>query len=113
MALLIAPDIRLKLARKSPPVTRQEIIQCFANRTGTFLVDTREKNRTDPPTLWFISETDFGRKLKICFIEDVNDITIKTAYEPSDIEKDLYARKGQLEDHDESEDNCQNSTAED
>lgn len=92
MALLISPDVRLKLARKSPPVQRSEIIQCFANRQSSFLEDIREDHKTDPPTLWFISETDFGRNLKVVFIDDGNDITIKTVYDPSQREMQIYQR---------------------
>ena len=101
MALLIAPDVRLKLARKTPPVTREEIIQCFTNRTGRFLEDTREQHKTDPPTMWFISETDYGRRLKVCFLQDANDTTIKSAFEPNEIEERIYSRKGRQEQRDE------------
>lgn len=98
MALIISPKIREKLNNKQPPVTQGEIEQCFANRTGNFLTDTRAENLTNPPTRWFVSETDYGRKLKICFmLFPDGDVHIKTAYDPNAEERRIYTRYG--EDH--------------
>jgi hypothetical protein len=94
MALLLSPGVREKLARKSPPVKEEEIEQCFANRTGRYLLDEREDNRTDPPTRWFIAETNFGRKLKVAFILKGQDVIIKTAYDPNQTELQIYRRHG-------------------
>jgi hypothetical protein len=93
MALIISPKVQAKLAGKQPPVTRQEIEQCFANRTGRYMEDTREEHASVPTTLWFIAETDFGRKLKIAFIPHIPDIVIRTAYDPNQTELSLYLRK--------------------
>ncbi len=95
MALRISAKVRKKLANEHG-VTEDEIIQCFANRCGKVLMDTREGNKTDPPTWWFIAETDHGKFLKIVFMHDVetNDIHIKTAYEPNSTEKYLYQQHG-------------------
>jgi len=65
-------------------VTMKEVFECFANGEGIYFEDTREFNKTTPPTSWFMSPTNHGRVLKICFIRDGEDITIKTAYEPDD-----------------------------
>lgn len=92
MELIIHRSIRHKLASKNPPVSKTEIIQCFANRTGVFLEDTRENNRTDPPTKWFIAETDLGRKLKVCFMQLEGDVIIKTAYQPNRNEVRIYTK---------------------
>lgn len=92
MALIISPKIRQKLADKSPPVAEEEIIQCFANRTNTYLRDKRERNKTNPPTLWFIAETDYGRLLKIVFVPEDGDIFLRTAYVPNHEEKKIYKR---------------------
>jgi hypothetical protein len=92
MGLTMSSRVREKLAQKIPPVTEQEIVQCFANRCGKYLEDDREQNATDPPTKWFIAETDYGRKLKICFIYKDGDIVIKTAYDPNVTEKNIYDR---------------------
>ncbi|CAM3075466.1 hypothetical protein [Vibrio neptunius] len=83
MTFEISNDVRKKLAVKHD-VTEQEVIECFANRESTknFLKDTREEHLTDPPTLWFVSETDTGKKLKVVFIyySDLEKFVIKTAY---------------------------------
>lgn len=79
MALVISLAVSVKLANKTPPVTQEEISQCFANREGAFLRDTRERHQSDPPTQWFIGETDFGRKLKVAFIPRGGNIVIRTA----------------------------------
>ncbi len=92
MSLVISPKIRSKLAAKSPPVTEEEILQCFANRSGQYLIDHREKNLTNPATRWFIAETDYGKKLKICFIPERNNIYIRTAYVPSVKEIKIYKK---------------------
>ncbi len=92
MTLSISLKVRQKLARKTPSVSVPEIEQCFANRTGTYLIDTRESHQSDPPTKWFIAETDYGRKLKICFIQDGSTIIIKTAYDPNQDELRIYSK---------------------
>lgn len=92
MALKITAKISAKLAGKVPPVTQEEIEQCFATRTRGYLTDTREDHLTNPITRWFISETYFGRKLKIAFIPLGNDIHIRTAYEPSAKELEIYLK---------------------
>jgi len=94
MALIVTPKIREKLGNKTPPVTTYEIMQCFANLSGNVLLDTRADNQTNPPTRWFISETDFGRKLKVVYIADKVNIIIKTAYDPNPDEMRLYNRLG-------------------
>lgn len=91
MRLNIAQTVREKLANKQPPVTEDEIKQCFANRTHQPLIDGRAKNRTNPLTRWFISETDYGRTLKVAYIPVNGGITIRTAYEPNAEELQIYA----------------------
>jgi hypothetical protein len=101
MAISISPRIREKLAERHG-VTEDEIRQCFINLEGEYIRDTREEHDTVPPTYWFISETTTRRKLKILFVARKVDtidgpktrIDIKTAYEPSQEEIDLYARRG-------------------
>lgn len=92
MALIISPKVRAKLAAKVPPVAPDEIEQCFRNRAGTFLIDTREEHASDPPTHWFIAETDARRRLKVVFIPRLPDIVIRTAYDPNPIEGTIYDR---------------------
>ena len=99
MGMYISPKVQAKLAAKRPPVHRDEIEQCFANRTGVYLLDTREQHQTEPPTRWFIAETDYGRKLKVCFIPVVDEkgrphVVIKSAFEPNQAEIQLYKELG-------------------
>ncbi|MBG6078705.1 hypothetical protein [Rubrivivax gelatinosus] len=92
MKLFINPGIRTKLAMKHR-VTEEEILQCFANRCGPMLIDDREEHRTSPPTQWFIAETDYGRKVKVCFVLDNGIVEIKTAFTPSAEALAFYQRK--------------------
>ena len=92
MTLVISPGVRAKLQGKTPPVTEEEIVQCFTNKCGRYLLDTREDHQTDPPTRWFIAETDFGRRLKIAFIRKDGDVIIKTTYDPNETEEYIYKR---------------------
>lgn len=91
MALLISPKVAQKLASKDPPVTQSEIRECFLNRSARTLIDGRCGHRTRLPTRWFIAETASGRRLKVVFIRTKSqDHTIKTAYEPDEVEELIY-----------------------
>jgi hypothetical protein len=100
----ISDRVKLKLAEKHGGVTADEIHQCFQNLDPdyNYLRDTREEHASDPPTYWFISETNQRRKLKIAFIArkvDTPDgpkvrIDIKSAFPPDADEIELYARRG-------------------
>ncbi|MCD6040117.1 MAG: uncharacterized protein K0S27_1517 [Gammaproteobacteria bacterium] len=90
--LIISRIVAEKLFKKHY-VTIEEVEECFLNRNKGLLEDKREKNKTNPPTLWFIAETDQGRLLKIIFIELQNGTyEIKTAYEPNDNEVKIYEK---------------------
>lgn len=93
MAIIISKKTREKLAQKHN-VCEEEVAQCFANRAGRYLQDPREEHASDPPTQWFIAETDFGRKLKIVFILKDGDIHLRTAYPPNIDELRIYAKYG-------------------
>ena len=90
--LTISSAVSIKLKTKHN-VDRSEIEECFLNRLRGLLEDTREQHKTNPATMWFIAETDQGRKLKIVFIEHPNGTyEIKTAYEPNKNEVDIYEK---------------------
>ncbi|RMD67691.1 MAG: ADP-ribosyl-(dinitrogen reductase) hydrolase [Gammaproteobacteria bacterium] len=93
MAIVISPKIKKKLQEKHS-VSEEEVHECFANREGRLLMDTREEHRSDPPTLWFIAETHMGRKLKIVFIQKGEDIYLRTAYEANETEIRIYEKYG-------------------
>ena len=81
MKLIISQNVRIKLAGPEHQVTESEIRQAFANRVGIMVEDTRAWHKTNPTTLWFVAETDFGRKLKVMLVPHPNgDVEIKSAY---------------------------------
>lgn len=75
-------------------VTEAEIRQCFLNRKGRLLVDNRVLTRTNPSTLWFIAETNKQKSLKIVYVQDGDQVFIKTAYPPNEIELAIYLKYG-------------------
>jgi uncharacterized DUF497 family protein len=94
MPLLASQSVARKL-REKHGVSVEEVKQCFLNRTRGILRDTREVHRTHPPTMWFIASTDAGRELKIVFVLEGNKVSLKRAYSPNDMEKQIYATKAQ------------------
>lgn len=83
MEFKISPAIRHKLATRHN-VTVEEVIECFMNRAGPSFTDDREDHQTNPPTYWFLSETDCGRLLKVIYIQYPDHFAIKSAYEAND-----------------------------
>ncbi|NBW61185.1 MAG: ADP-ribosyl-(dinitrogen reductase) hydrolase [Methylophilaceae bacterium] len=92
MPIKISTKILTKLATKEPPVSEKEIIECFNNRIGGLLQDTREQHETDPPTQWFVAETNHRRKLKVIFVQDGETIFIKSAYDASPEIVNIYKK---------------------
>lgn len=88
-SIVISKSIAAKLQDKHK-VCRREVEQCFENRIGGFLLDNREEHATEPPTMWFIAETNQGRALKVAFVQKDGKIHIKTCYEPSQRATDVY-----------------------
>lgn len=43
--------------------------------------------------MWFIANTNAGRELKIVFVLDGDEVHLKTAYDPNDEERKIYAAK--------------------
>lgn len=85
MGLIISPDVRKKLKDPDHNVSDLEILECFANRGPKECFDTRAHHRTNPPTRWFVSETDHARRLKIMYVLLASgDVEIKSAYEATD-----------------------------
>ena len=67
MKLVCSPAIKTKLSSKHN-VFLAEVEQCFLNRDGAFLEDTREEHKTIPASQWFIALTNEGRNLKVVFV---------------------------------------------
>lgn len=101
MPLWYSEDVRKKLAEKHG-VSEDEVRQCFENLEGDYIKDTREEHLTDPPTYWFVSETNKRRVLKVVFIArkvktesgTETRVDIKTAYAPDADDIELYKRRG-------------------
>jgi uncharacterized DUF497 family protein len=95
MAIKVSDKVAEKLARKHN-VKFEEVVQCFANKdvAAKYLRDPRAQHETNPPTQWFISETDYGRKLKVIFMRSGTEVTIKSAFEPNAEELRIYNKFG-------------------
>jgi hypothetical protein len=81
MGLIVSPSIEEKLNKKKPPVSIKEVEQCFINRVGGLLEDTREEHKTTPATFWFVAPTNQNRALKIMYVQDGGEIYLKSAYD--------------------------------
>ena len=93
--LFISDSVSIKIQTKHQ-VNRSEVVQCFTNRSGKLLLDTREKHQTKPPTLWFIAKTNKNRSLKIVYIQSKDKVQLKSAFEPNEIEFEIYRKFGGL-----------------
>jgi uncharacterized DUF497 family protein len=84
--------IEQKLAKRG--ITLQHVYECFENKIGRALHETRPQHQTTPPTLWFISKTHADRMLKIVFMyyAIAQEVHIKSAYEPSEEDIERYER---------------------
>jgi len=91
--LFISDAIAEKIQTKHL-VSRSEVIQCFINRFGKLLFDNREKHQTKPPTLWFIAKNNKNRALKIVYIQLGSKVLLKSAFEPNEIESEIYRKFG-------------------
>jgi hypothetical protein len=91
MAIKISDEI-LKKLRDKHQVTAREVDECFLNMTGNPLKDDRDKHKTNPPTMWFIAETNKKRLLKICYIIIDGNVHIKSAFEPNEHELRIYRK---------------------
>ena len=71
-----------------------EVEEAFNNFSGHFLIDDRERNFAGAgrKTLWCLSQTYEGRLLKLVIIPDYgrDRCVLRTAYEPSHYEVDLW-----------------------
>lgn len=83
MDIYISNAIALKL-REKHQVSVAEVHECFANRKTKYAYDTRPEHQTNPPTLWFIAETNAGRLLKVVLVRySKTEVAIKSAYPPN------------------------------
>jgi hypothetical protein len=92
MRLIISQQVLKKITEKHR-VSRAEVEQCFENMEGGLLRDTREDHQTEPPTLWFLADTDSGRRLKVVYVQRGDLVFLKTSYEANEDEKEIYKDK--------------------
>lgn len=96
MTIIISKKIEDKL-RDKHKVSKREVEQCFDNLLGNYLLDSREKHQSNPPTMWFVSTTNTDRLLKVVFIYRDNKIFIRSAFEPNVDELTIYINSYQEE----------------
>jgi len=91
---ILSTAIRQKIAQPDHgSVTEREVQECFLNRIGTrHCKDDREGHKTDPPTFWFVAETHLGKMLKIVYVEDEDNIYLKSAYPANKAVQDMFDR---------------------
>jgi len=80
--------------REKHQVERREVEQCFANKCGLSLIDSREDHQSDPPTLWFVAPTNRGRLLKVVFIFREGKVFLRTAFEADELAQKIYNAHG-------------------
>ena len=91
--LIISANVLAKLKDKHD-VSVREVEQCFENKCGVYLEDTREDHLTDPPTLWFIAPTNRERLLKVAFMFIDGNVHLKSAYDADEEATEIYEVKG-------------------
>jgi len=87
--LVISAEIKEKLVLKHN-LSREDVEQCFKNRTHSYLQDTLLEHLTEPITEWFISENDSGKLIKIVCIFNNGQIFLKSAFPPNEKEISIY-----------------------
>lgn len=76
----VSSHVQQKLLDKHG-VTLNEVYECFTNRERPAFEDERADHQTDPPTFWFIAETDKRRILKVIYVEYEEFFAIKSAFD--------------------------------
>lgn len=90
---ILPPAVERKLITRHH-VSKSELDQAFLNRTGPYILETRQKNQTTPPTEWFIARTDTDRLIKVVVVFDPpQGLFIKSAFEAGRAEIDFYTQK--------------------
>jgi uncharacterized DUF497 family protein len=80
MKIIVSDAVLIKLNHKHQ-VSIKEVEECFLNRVGGLLFDTREEHQTQPVTLWFVAPTNKNRMLKVIYISEGETVYIKSVYQ--------------------------------
>lgn len=81
--LIISQKILDKIAGpEHGSVTEREVREAFMAWDGRYCEDPRENHQTQSglATRWFVGESHVGRCLKIIYVEDGQDVYLKSAY---------------------------------
>jgi hypothetical protein len=91
MKNLIASQSVLRHIWEKHQLKRVDVEECFFNhKSGKYLEDTRIKNKTNPPTYWFISENHQSLVLKVVCVFSEGKVYLKTIYPPNTLELSIY-----------------------
>lgn len=91
--VIISEEIKSKIASDDHGnITRKEILECFENHCGKYCQDTRKQHldSSGNPSLWFVSETNKGRSLKIMLVMQDGRIYLKSAYPSTENVRRIY-----------------------
>ena len=91
--MIVTESVRIKL-RSKHSLSVEEVEEAISNLDPShkLLEDSREQHKTNPPSLWFVSETNRGLKLKVVIIPANGDFYLKTAYPANSTEIEIYDR---------------------
>jgi hypothetical protein len=96
--LIISPKILAKIGGEDHgSVTEREVRECFMAWDGWYCEDPRDEHKTPSglATRWFVGESHVGRKLKIVYVEDEENVYLKSAYvATSDVQR-IFAKYAQ------------------
>lgn len=100
MELVVSRLVGTKIREKHGVEVAEVEEAFFLLGNGYLIKDSRAKNKTNPATVWFISETLAGRLLKVVIIPFFNEdyAVLRTAYEPDDEEIAYYAAVSEEDD---------------
>jgi hypothetical protein len=79
MPLVISDEVESALDLAS--ISRREIEQCFENREGEGIPDDVDHLPSSPPVKVFVAPTNKGRRLKIRFTLEGDDVRLRSVAE--------------------------------
>lgn len=96
--LVIPQKIQAKIEHEDHgSITEREVRECFMAWDGRYCADTREDHTTQSglQTRWFVGESHVGRCLKIMYVEDGENVYLKSAYLATTEVQRIFAKYAQ------------------
>jgi hypothetical protein len=95
LRLYIAPSV-LKKCNNKHNITEEEIREAWDRYNGPEFEDTRESNRSNPATQWFIVKIGSGRILNLAYIpfDDEGVATLRTCFVPAQPKINVFLKHG-------------------